>query len=1226
MSITTQPPTTYITDDARNGLTVAAAGKTTRIALSELESPAVHHAVEALARDLNDVSGARVDIGPQSEAARIVVGTIGVSRVVDEAISAGVIDVSGLRDADGALRWEGFLIAATEDVLYLVGTDRRGTIYAIYDLAESMGVSPWRWWADVPTTVKDHVTVVAHTRIADWPAVRYRGIFINDEEELDAWSRLHTTDDTIGPETYGRIYELILRLKGNYLWPAMHVGAFNHDLENGRLAHDMGIVIGSTHCDMLLRSNEHEFPRWAAARAEPVEYDYSLTGPNREALADYWRESVEQNRDYEVSWTVGMRGIHDTGFRTAEIDNADLTEDEKVQARVRLLGQAISHQRDILADTLGAGAAEALQLFIPYKEALILYDAGLQVPDDITLVWTNDNYGYIRRFPSEAEQKRSGGHGLYYHSSYWASPSTSYLATSSTPLALMKSELRKAWDNGIRDMWVNNVGGLKPLEQETEFFLRSAWQAGKETTTVSTESYLTQWIDHTFSGHHGRRAATIYETYYQVNNQRKLEHLTSQAFPQVGYGDEAGRRLSILRSLYDATNEILTALPELEREAFFQLFAIKIHFAYLTNAQFVHADRSTLAYGQGKFTAADRHLEISRTFDDHKRTLIHFYNNVMAEGRWSGIFTPEQFPPPVMGMYPAAKPALRIGDARLGVVAWGEHQPSSSPSLTFWPDGIAVKWIEVFTSGAPGLTFTIEADPWIDVSRVSGTVDTEARISISIRDPAGNAGRTGTVRVISAAPAESITVTVRMNSVLRPAPGFVGSMEADSYISIDPSYPDDVTHSEVSWWESVAHVGRYQNDAMQARTSACPDHTPATTSPATLGYDFHLVTPGTHLLELHRLPTLNSTGRIRVAVQVDDLPLLVVESPTTDEHRGVWEHSILDNVERLRLRLPPLEVGSHTLTISVIDAYVTISKLVIYTAEPAVTNLGPEFSAHTNRPSRRIGDPDPARPDFASLDDVARDFYRSGAADLQLPRQVYAGSLEWTGETTFRPTKSVPQFALAVPEYGFQPDGTKDLITRLGSGSVLESHGVLTIEAEYALAESAHASTSPSSGTVRAEWSHTQSETNGRAGLAMHVAELGLHWDDPASAPGLHYSVTVTTPGAYHVWMLVKFDGTTDDACVLALNGAVQSPSEQFSGGDLCTYGTRQVWLWALISDLEIATGRHSLSVLARKSGLRVDRLYLTLGDELPPVDADWVASPRAGEPGDHRAGLGVVS
>lgn len=214
-------------------------------------------------------------------------------------------------------------------------------------------------------------------------------------------------EPTIGVRTYEKVFELLLRLKANYIWPAMHVNSFNLKPENGALADRMGIVVGTSHCDMLMRSNNREWKPWIQKKgyADAV-YDYSIEGRNREILKEYWQESVEQNRDFEVCYTLGMRGIHDSGFETKDL--AGKTEEEIRTAKVELLEKIIADQREILQGTLGR---ETMMTFIPYKEVLELYDNGLEIPEDMTLVWANDNYGYIRRYPSEKEKTRRGGNG-----------------------------------------------------------------------------------------------------------------------------------------------------------------------------------------------------------------------------------------------------------------------------------------------------------------------------------------------------------------------------------------------------------------------------------------------------------------------------------------------------------------------------------------------------------------------------------------------------------------------------------------------------------------------------------------------------------------------------------------------------------------------------------------------------------------------------------------------
>ena len=1237
----------YLLDDVGDGVRICGPRQQPAVFVAPDEPPAVQRAVRDLSRDLTAVTGATATTTERADAATIVIGTIGTPEI-DRIVQSRGIDTSALRDDTGAPRWEAFLVATDDDRLYLIGADRRGTVYAVYDFAEAIGVSPWYWWGDVTVRRRESIVVARNASFADWPSVQYRGVFLNDEEELDAWAREHTPDGGIGPATYERVFELILRLKGNYLWPAMHAGAFNHDPENGRLADEMGIVIGTSHCDMLLRSNEHEFRPWAESQAEPVEYDYSLPGRNRELLREYWRGSIEQNRRYEVTWTVGMRGIHDYGFQTTAIDDDPaLTDAERFDAKVRLLETAIADQRALLADTLETDCTTVPQVFIPYKEVLPLYEAGLQVPDDVTLVWTNDNFGYVRRFPSEAELQRSGGHGLYYHSSYWSDFAKSYLATSSTPLALMQSELEKAWDRGIRRLWVDNIGGLKPLEQETEFFLRSAWEAGRTSTTADVAAFTAEWIDEKFPGAHGAEAAAIYHRYYQLNNQRKHEHLVSDAFAQVGYGDEAGRRVGELRELYERTNAILQALPAGDRDAFFELFGVKVHTAYLAAAQFYHADRSTLAHAQGKLAAADRHVALARAFEAHKRTLIHFYNREMSRGRWGGMFTPEAFPPPVMPMHPAATPALRIDDvAGLGVVVWGDAAPGAGCGLTFFAHGVRVQWLEVFTTGARGVEFVIEADPWIEVSHAAGMTDTETRVFVRVADDALAEARSGTVTITSPTTGERVVVAV--TTVPAPADGlgldglglagigfggigfdgigfdglgfdglgfdglgFDGLVEADGYVSIDPSRPDAATDGTRSRWRALAHLGQYGNAAMQASTQSHAVD-PASEASAALEYEILLRTAGSHRLDIHRHPTLNATGRVRLGISVDDHPVSIVESPTTDEHRGRWNDGVLENIEILTLTLPELEAGRHRLRVHVVDEFVTISKLVVHTGAPRDSRLGPPFTARRGETADERSDGDPAAFDLAALDAVAHAVYRADPAEVPLLDQAYAGPGFWDGDTTFRPCTTVRQIELGAPRLGPRAGGGgKDLVRAIGSGVVRETSGVIAFEAENALAgDDASWLTSTSDGLA---WHHTQAETDGATGLAMHVRPRGLRWDDPSEAPGLHYRLEVTRPGVYRAWFLVKFDDGTDDSFHLAVDDVVLAADELHHGGDLATYGDRQVWLWALVATVELSAGPHTLSILARESGLRVDRVYLTTGGELPPTDAHWVPSPRSG-------------
>ncbi|WP_407319705.1 glycosyl hydrolase 115 family protein [Isoptericola halotolerans] len=1224
----------YVIDD-RDGTVLAAPGTTTTVAVDPDEPTAVLRAAGHLVDDLGRVCpGATVEQGEHADGATVVVGTLGTSRLVDAAVADGRLDVAALLDEDGTPAWEAFLVRAVGDQLWIVGADRRGTVFGVYDLCERAGVSPWHWFADVPVREREHLTVARDADHADRPSVRYRGIFLNDEEELDAWARKHTPDGTIGPTLYAHVFELVLRLKGNYLWPAMHVNAFNADPENGRLAHESGIVIGTSHCDMLLRSNEHEWAPWAAEQAragQHVEYDYSIEGANRDLLRQYWRESIQQNADYEVGWTVGMRGIHDTGFVTSRIDqDADLSPDEKHRARVTLLNRLIDDQRALLADELGAErAAGELQCFVPYKEVLPLYDDGVEIPDDVTLIWSDDSFGHVRRFPDEDERRRRGGHGLYYHSSYWSPPARSYLFISSMPLAHMKNELRTAWDRGIRTLWVDNVGALKPLEQDTEFFLRYAWEVGREegpvesreeggthrapATTSDVSAWTREWLDRSFSGGIGARIGPVVEEFAQLTDVRKIEHLSARAFSQTADGDEAARRLDRLRHLAEEVSAVWAGLPVAERDAFLQLVGLRVHASYLTNAQFVHADRSALAYAQGKMAAADHHLALSRTFDGYRRAMIRAYNTVMSGGKWDGIMTPEDFPPPATALFPPGRPALQVGEPGLGVVVWGEELPGDAPALGFAAHGTRSKWIEVFTTGAGPIEVTVEADPWIELgaSRAARfTVDTERRIPVRV--PQDAADRAGEIVVRCESDGSTVVVPVRTRRPAGPdgsAPEDGCALEADGYVSLRADSPDERHDTAESSWVVVPGLGRGGGGLLEAHgrpASADPARLP---DGGTVGFRVHLETAGAHLLELFRFPGLDSTGRLRVGVSVDDQPAVVVESPTTDEHRGAWERAVVENVERLTLRLPFLTAGAHTVRLHVVDARFALSSLVLWTGERRSGALPPPSSARAGRPVSWPEDPDPAAVDLDALERVARNLYGVLPDEVPPHQAVFVPRAYWSTPTTFTRNEVVAQPQLGPERYGPAPDGTKDVLAQLSSGVAVADGGVLALEVERTLRQGPGAWTTPSTDEPVVGWTHTQAETDGRTGLAMHVDAPGRRWDDPHLAPGLHLRVQVPRPAKYAVWVLVKFDADTDDALTLAVDGTPLPPEEQFCGGEMFSFGTAQAWVWHELMDVELTAGRHVLSVLARKAGLRVDRLYLTLGDERPPVDARWVES-----------------
>jgi len=1217
-----------------------------RIYVSAQENSAVQLAADNLIRDIGKVCGCKAILTRQLEGSTVRIGTLGQDWVRETAAAAGLA-IHRLLDEYGSPHWEAYLQQAADGVLYIIGTDRRGVIYGIYDLCEQMGVSPWYYWADVPVKAKDTFCVPADYIRADWPSVPYRGIFINDEEEMEAWAKQHTPDGTIGPTVYRHLFELLLRLKANYIWPAMHVNYFNENPRNGALADEMGIVVGTSHCDMLLRSNQNEWEPWKRSKGyDDAEYDYSIEGRNRNILIEYWRESVETNRNYEVCYTVGMRGIHDSGFHTRAIDeDVSLTPEQKRAAKVALLARVIRDQQQILRDVLGEdGERAALKTFIPYKEVLDLYDQGLEVPEDVTLIWANDNFGHVRRYPNDAERQRRGGHGLYFHNSYWAHPGTamSYLFLNSIPLAHIGNELWKAWESGIRKLWILNVGGLKPLEQDMEYFLRYAWEAGREDgLTKDARRFTEHWINSNFSGEHGAEAAELYEIFAQVTNVRKIEHMHNHVFSQTAYGDEAGRRVMRLEEIWHRGNAILRRLQEEEREAFFQLFLMKIHSSYYTNLAYYYADRSILSYARGNMQAADHYTELSAKMMDYRRRMIYFYNKKMSGGKWDRIFTPEDFPPPTTAMYPARKPALKIEGSGLRVDLW-----NGESKLRFSVYGRRQKWIELGNQGVGSIPYRIEirqGAEWLDVSAPEGTVQTEARIVITARDQARHAGKHGLIIVHNLRDGAEIPIQVQIEE--RPAvpEGYRGFIEADGYVSIPAaSYARTVYHGDLPvrdcygstdhtsedrcakqpvscGWITVPGLGRYEGAAVMAWHAQLTSWDGDVRSAPYLEYDFFISSSGNAILEVFRALTLNATGRIRFAIGLDDSEPEVVESETRDEWTGNWQQAVFNNGERMLIPLPHLASGPHRFRLYMIDRYVTISKLVIYTGDSRrESNLGPVTSWHNGTPVAEYGIERPEA-DLESIERICEELYRTRAEEVPLPDMLYAPRefFERFHQQVFIPCVSRPQIAKGKPAPACYetPGAAKDRISTFGSGMFIEHNGILALEAEYALEESRDAWLSESQDGKQIRWTHLQAETNARTGLAMHVAQPGLMWEDPLAAPAMHYRIQIQSTGIYRVWLLLWHYNSKSDSCWLSLDGVVQPLSEQLGKGRLHTYNTGYAYYWCLLSDLYIPAGEHHLSIIARKSELRIDRIYLTLGEELPPVDAEWMESRRADAP-----------
>ncbi|HEX4780213.1 MAG TPA: glycosyl hydrolase 115 family protein, partial [Usitatibacter sp.] len=504
----------FVVHEARDGaVALAVDGHAAPIHVDSSDFAGVIRAAADLQADVERVASVKPDLvtgGEPKGRDVVIVGTLGKSRAIDALVARGVIDASAVRG-----RWEGFLVQTVanpmpgvEHALVIAGADKRGTIFGIYEVSEQIGVSPWYWWADVPVEKHASLFIAAGTRVADAPAVKYRGIFINDEDPaLGGWARKKFGN--LNHEMYAHVFELILRLKGNYLWPAMWRNAFfDDDPANGPLADEYGIVMGTSHHEPLMRAQVE----WHRQQGGAWNYE-----SNGERLREFWKGGLDRSRDWDKVITLGMRGDGDK----------PMTE----EANVALLERIVGDQRRIIASEISPDVTRVPQTWMLYKEVQEYYERGMRVPGDVTLLWCDDNFGNIRRLPTPEERKRPGGAGIYYHFDYYGSP-RSYKWINVTPLPRIWEQMHLAREYGADRIWIVNVGDIKPMEVPIEFFLTYAWNPERWPAARVAE-YLPLWAAREFGPEHAVDIADIVAKYAKYNGRRKPEALDVSTYSLV---------------------------------------------------------------------------------------------------------------------------------------------------------------------------------------------------------------------------------------------------------------------------------------------------------------------------------------------------------------------------------------------------------------------------------------------------------------------------------------------------------------------------------------------------------------------------------------------------------------------------------------------------------------------------------------------------------------------
>ena len=907
------------------------------ISVDSSDYPGVVRAVNDLQADIVRVTNSKpaiINDEKSLKANAIIVGTIGKSAIIDRLIHEKKIDITQIRG-----KWESFLIqVVTRPMpgvargLVIAGSDKRGTIYGIYDLSEEIGVSPWYWWADVPVQHKNALFVKSGRYVQGPPAVKYRGIFLNDEApSLSGW--VHEKFGNYNHQFYEKVFELLLRLKANYLWPAMWNNAFNEDDPlNPKLADEYGIVMGTSHHEPMLRAQQE----WKRHGKGP--WNYSTNG---EVLRKFWTDGIERNKNYESIVTIGMRGDGDKPM----VEGGDMA------ANVALLEKIVADQRKILADHMNPDLAAVPQEWALYKEVQEYYEKGMRVPDDVTLLWCDDNWGNIRRLPTEAERKRSGGAGIYYHFDYVGDP-RSYKWLNTVPITKVWEQMNLAHNYGANRIWIVNVGDLKPMEFPIEFFLDFAWNPSRWPRN-STSEFAKLWAEREFGPQYAPEIADIVSKYTKYNGWRKPELLDPDTFSLVNY-QEADRVLAGWKSITQKAEEIYSSLPQNERDAFFQLVLYPTKASAQVAELYIAVGKNHLYASQGR-ASANNFAGQARALFQADANLSNDYNHNMANGKWDHMmdqphigYTSWHDPP--ANVMPAVVETDVPLKAALGVAVEGSESAwpgaPGEPSLPeFDIFNQQQRYVDAFNRGQTPFEFSATtSDPWISVSATHGTLGKDQRIWVSVdwlNAPKGSSN--GYVKLTRVG-GESVSVKVSLFNPAEPARASLkGFVESDGYVSMEAEHYSKKIDAGTASWEKLDDYGRTLS-SMTIFPVTAPSVAPPQNSPC-LEYKMYLFDSGPVHVEAILTPTLNFVpGRgLRYAVSFDDQPPQVIDALGKNSLED-WATSVKDGVRKSDSAHTLTSPGDHTLKFWMVDPGVVLQKLVVSSGAVRPSYFGPPES------------------------------------------------------------------------------------------------------------------------------------------------------------------------------------------------------------------------------------------------------------------------------------------
>ena len=947
-------------ENRMNQFEMASQSQVASFLVEEAAYSGVKKIIQKVAKDIELVTNQLPDIKEklyEDNSRVILVGTLGKSQWLETLENKGMMDFSMVRG-----KREVYQIAmikqpfeSVKEALVICGSDKRGTIYGLFQLSEWIGVSPWVYWGDVKPEHKKQVVIeLEGAYTSKEPSVKYRGFFINDEwPAFGNWTFEHFGGFTV--EMYDKVFELLLRLKGNYLWPAMWSSSFSLDgpgLASAELANEYGVVMGQSHHEPCLRASEE----WDIYKGKDTPYGTEWNYyTNKEGLLNYWREGLKRSGKYETVMTIGMRG---------ERDSSMLGEDSTLGENIDLLKDIIKEQRKLIKEHVNENLDEVPQMLALYKEVEAYFYGDEKTPgleeweelDGVTLMLCEDNFGNMRTLPTAKKRERKGGWGMYYHFDYHGAP-ISYEWVNSTPLSKVWEQMTMAYDYGIKDIWIVNVGDLKPQELPLSYFMALAYDFEKwgtkaiNQTQVFTEKWVETQFGSVFSKVQQEKVVGLLNGYTRLNGRCRPEVVSSKTYHPVLF-NEAKRILEEIETLSKDAKRLLEEVPASHQAAYVELVYFPAMASFNINRMQIMAGLNHHAALEGKVIANVYADEITKCIQIDEALKNEYHE--LLEGKWNGMalsahigfthWNDEDW------RYPVRHIVEPVKGARLIVSAESMERSATGGvyhiTRTLGEKDCEVK-VMLDNGGKVGYDFEVLTEqPWMSVSSLKGHVEVQETLTFTFDLPTSKAEA---VAVIKGAE-NAVKVVFHLEQLCVPEERMT-FVPYNAPITIEAEHFAKVKNTETAKWQVIENYGRTLSGVKVFPTTLAFD---LDEEAPELSYQVQIEEAGVYQIEVQCAPgnPLLPGGKLRYGLKVNDGAWQVVNRVAENYRGGNWNdkewcQQVLENINR-SVTQASLQQGKNTIHIKAMDAGMVIERIVIYKENEQTLRfyLGPEESPY----------------------------------------------------------------------------------------------------------------------------------------------------------------------------------------------------------------------------------------------------------------------------------------